>query len=379
MTVVAVAMSGGVDSSAAAALILDEGHEVFGLTMETGFGPAAGPAAAEAARRLGIDHYTVTLGPVFRERVLDPFCLDYEGGRTPNPCVACNRWVKFGALLERALELGADCLATGHYARVEEGEDGFFHLLRGIDRRKDQSYFLYALGQAELSRTLFPLGHLTKREVRRLAAERGLPAASRPESQDVCFLSAWSGRGRSGTAPGSVTGGFTTPGSSYGPFIESLTGRKPLPGPIVDLAGRRVGTHRGLVYYTVGQRRGLGLASSRPLYVVALRSETNELVVGPAEALLSSWLEVDDPSFVLGDPPPEGADLEVRVRYRSREARARLTYRTGSGEEPGRWSFSVTPPQKAVAPGQSAVLYHGDEVVGGGVVTRTETTSCARQ
>jgi len=385
MTTVAVAMSGGVDSTTAAALLLESGYEVFGLTMETGFSPPVGPAAAEAARRLGIEHHTVDLGRRFREAVVYPFCRDYEAGRTPNPCVVCNRCMKFGDLLSEARNLGARFLATGHYARVERGADNLFHLLKGHDRRKDQSYFLYSLGQEELSCTLFPLGRMTKSEVRRFAAERGLPVASRPESQDVCFIPA---------CPAGVGSG--APGSSYAPFIQRITGRQARPGPIIDLAGKRVGTHRGLIFYTVGQRRGLALSAPDPLYVVALRPEANELVVGPAEATFSGWLEAERARFVCGRPLPEGLDLGVRIRYRSRETAATLSYPpadeppadgpSSGGPTSGRvfapprrerFRLELTPPQRAVAPGQSAVLYRGDEVLGGGVITRTEASARA--
>ncbi len=355
---VAVAMSGGVDSSTAAALLVRAGRRVFGLTMATGFNEAAVRQAAEVARFLGIEHHVVDLSSVFRERVIEPFCRAYAAGRTPNPCVRCNRFVKFGRLLEAALDLGAGRLATGHYARVMRGEDGRFRLLRGADRRKDQSYFLYALDQEQLARAEFPLGALRKTEVREIAERLGLPAFRARESTDVCFVSRtrW-GEGRSG----------------YPDLVERVAGRAALPGPIVDTAGRPVGTHRGLVFYTVGQRRGLGACGPGPLYVVAIDQTTNSLVVGPASETFSRWLVASEAVFVSGEAPPAGTRVEAKVRYRSPAAPA--DFQPLSPQAPGGdagFRLHFCEPQRAVAPGQAAVLYDGDEVLGGGVITTTE-------
>jgi tRNA-specific 2-thiouridylase len=356
-------MSGGVDSSTAAALLVRAGRRVFGLTMATGFNEVAVREAAEVARLLGIEHHVVELSSTFRERVLEPFCRDYAAGRTPNPCVRCNRFVKFGRLLEAALDLGAARLATGHYARVVRGDDGRFRLLRGTDRRKDQSYFLYALGQEQLARAEFPLGSLRKTEVREIAAGLGLPSFRGRESADVCFVSrTLCGEGKTG----------------YPDLVERVTGRAARPGPIVDTAGRRVGTHRGLVFYTVGQRRGLGLAGAgRPLYVVAIDQATNSLVVGPVSEVFSGWLAASEAVFVSGEAPPAGTRVEAKVRYRSRAAPAefRPLSRQAPPQAPagdGGFRLHFDEPQRAVAPGQAAVLYDGDEVLGGGVIITTE-------
>jgi tRNA-specific 2-thiouridylase len=256
-----VAMSGGVDSTLAAALLAEEGHEVLGGTLRLCDPPpgASAPDPAAAAAALGIPHRTWDLRGPFDALVVRPFVETYRAGRTPNPCVLCNARVKFGLLVEKAGELGADALATGHYARIEAGADGAPRLLRAADAAKDQSYFLFAIGRAALARARFPLGGLTKREVRGLARERGLAAADREESQEICFV----------------------PGDDAGAFAA---GRLPAgavaPGPVLDRSGRRLGTHRGLVHYTVGQRRGLGFAAGSPRYVVALDAAANAVVVG---------------------------------------------------------------------------------------------------
>ncbi|GAI87336.1 unnamed protein product, partial [marine sediment metagenome] len=239
---VAVAMSGGLDSSAAAAILKEDGYQVMGITMQLFGGSQSAEKAYRVAQKLGIAHHVVDLGQLFSGKVIDYFCGEYRRGRTPNPCITCNRYIKFDALLNKALELGADWMATGHHARVEPSPDGY-RLLRGIDSKKDQSYFLYHLGQGQLRRLMLPIGHLRKADVRKVAAALGLmPAASR-ESQDICFI----------------------PDGDYRTFIA---GRVALsPGDIVDTRGEVLGRHRGLAYYTVGQRQGLGLSSDKRLYV----------------------------------------------------------------------------------------------------------------
>ncbi len=357
---VAVAMSGGVDSTAAAILLLGAGYRVIGLTMETGVGggKAAAEAARRAARRLGVEHHVLDVSRKFREEVVEPFCQEYLAGRTPNPCLACNRRLKFGVLWERARALGADLLATGHYARVEEGPPGVFRLLKALDAGKDQSYFLYALGQAELSRCVLPLGRLTKDEARRVAAARGLAGVALPESQDVCFVPR-TGRAR---------------------LIAGLTGTKPVPGPIRDTGGRLLGTHRGLVFYTIGQRRGLGLPGPEPFYVLALDHRTNTVVVGPARAAGSRWLVAREATYVSGRRPPDGSRLRARLRHRGREVEAvfRPLPDSPEGSPSGSFHLEFAEPQRAVAPGQAAVLYDGLEVVGGGIIVASEAEERAR-
>lgn len=362
-TRVVVAMSGGVDSSVAAALLVEQGYDVIGVTMqiwpredplaEARRGGCCALGAVEDARRvaqmLGIPYYVLNMREVFARTVVDYFVAEYARGRTPNPCIACNRFVKFSALLQRARELEARYLATGHYARVwHDAERGRYVLARGRDRRKDQSYVLYNLTQEQLGQVLFPLGELTKEEVRRLAAERGLPVAAKPESQEICFIAE----------------------EGYGEFVGARAPESARPGPILDRAGRVLGTHRGLAYYTVGQRRGLGLSAPRPLYVLEIDAAQNALIVGPAEEAFSRGLEAGDVNLILMDweelrACAGGVEAEVQIRYRS-AARPAVVQAVGEG----RVAVRFATPQRAVTPGQAAVFYRGDLVLGGGVIER---------
>ncbi|HEY0840714.1 MAG TPA: tRNA 2-thiouridine(34) synthase MnmA [Vulgatibacter sp.] len=357
---VVVAMSGGVDSSAAAALLHGQGHEVIGVSLRlsrsdrpSAPGRCCSPDDLEDARAvastLGIPFYVFEATELFEEKVIRPFVSSYLDGATPIPCSACNREVKFGHLLARARALGAK-LATGHYARIEG--DGPYRLLRGVDAARDQGYFLYELGQAELAELVFPVGGLTKAETREIARQAGLPTADKPESQDICFI------------PDGRTADFVS-------RAAARQGRAPSPGRIVDEAGAVLGTHAGLHGYTVGQRKGLPQAPAGeggvrlPLYVEALRPDRNEVVVGTATSLERTRFAAEKASWVAGHPPPAEEVLVVRVRHRHEGARCTVV---ADGD---RFEVHALEPVRAPAPGQAAVLYRGDEIVGGGNISRT--------
>lgn len=337
---VAVAMSGGVDSSLAAALLKQAGYEVSGIYMQLWSDPNLARTMSDlehTCQLLDIPFYKLDLETEFHRLVIDYFCLEYSLGRTPNPCIVCNQHLKFGLLLDRALEMGAQYLATGHYARIERSPDGY-RLLKAADRSKDQSYFLYTLGQRQLKHLLFPLGGLSKQEVRRLAAELGLPASSRRDSQDVCFI----------------------PDNDYRSFI---TERIPLKvGDIVDITDKVLGKHGGLARYTVGQRHGLGLTSSKQLYVLKLDAANNRLVVGTRDQLLHSMLVASRLSWVLGEASKEPISITAKVRYKAPEVAAELHLSDSMAE------VRFIKLQPAIAPGQSVVFYQGDAVLGGGII-----------
>lgn len=344
MPEVAIALSGGVDSSVAAALLLDQGRDVFGLTMRLGLAEVAGrPCCGEEevalARRvcaqLGIPHIVVDIAEHFRTEVVEPFCDAYASGLTPNPCVRCNERIKFGAFADRVRSLGATTLATGHYARIERDEAGAW-LARARDDTKDQSYFLYRVPPSTLEMVEFPLGELTKAEVRALAAERGLPTAERRESQEVCFTSDH----------------VTLVGAAYPATLE--------PGPIEDASGRVLGTHHGIARYTVGQRKGIGVGGpGGPYRVLSLDAERNAVIVGRAEDALAKRVLLTDPIWHLGGGKHQ---VDARVRYRARPQAATAVL-TARGLD-----VRFVEPVDAPAPGQSVVLYEGERVVGGGVV-----------
>jgi tRNA-specific 2-thiouridylase len=343
---IAIAMSGGVDSSVAAALLKQAGHDVIGVTMLLSANNSGAADAREVAGRLDITHHTIDLRDEFARRVIAPFCEEYARGRTPNPCVVCNREIKFGLLREKAAALGADHIATGHYAQVERNESTHeYRLKKGADARKDQSYFLCRLTQDQLAHTMFPVGRLTKPEVRRLAAEMGLPVASRPESQEACFI----------------------PGGDYAAFVKDFLRQPSPPGPILDGAGNILGEHRGVVSYTIGQRHGLGIAASFPgrIYVTAIRPERNAVVLGTREETFADDLVAGDLSWIAGQPPEYPVELKARVRYRHPEAAA-----TVMPLEDGTLYVKFAEPQMAVTPGQTIAFYEGDYVIGGGTILR---------
>ncbi len=348
---VAVAMSGGVDSSLATALLKEAGYKVIGITMqiwppdEQAFGGCCGLEAIEDAKKvaykLGIPHYVVNFRDIFAQEVIADFCLEYSLGRTPNPCIRCNQYIKFDALLKKAKELGSNFIATGHYARIKQSPDGY-RLLKAIDPAKDQSYFLYTLGQSELNHLLLPIGNLHKAEVRRLSTEIGLPTATRRESQDICFI----------------------PDKDYRVFIARYISLES--GDIVDTRGKVLGRHGGLARYTVGQRQGLGLTSSKRLYVIRLDAANNRLVVGTQDQLLSNKLFASKLSWVSGEAPKEPINITAKIRYRSPEVTAKLHLNDGVAE------VNFQQSQRAIAPGQAVVFYQGDTVLGGGIIEAPE-------
>lgn len=366
---VCVAMSGGVDSAAAAALLVEQGVDCVGVTLrlfcsgETGV-RATACCSAESTRRaadacalLGIPHVVLDDKAAFRAAVIDPFTDSYVRGETPIPCAACNSDLKFGSLFEQAAALGATAIATGHYSRIVDGADGFPAIARSHDRRKDQTYFLWGVLRERLPRILFPVGSLTKDDTRAVARRWKLPMAEQVESQDICFVE---GRDYAEVVLDELEARAEAAGLAPG----ALT---PRPGPMLDLDGRRVGTHRGLVHYTVGQRKGLGIASLEPLYVVALDAALNAVIVGRERDLLEDRCVVRGvnwqcPELAAG----EERRAAVQIRYRHQPATARLRALGG-----GQVEVRFDEPQRAITPGQSAVFYDGEVVLGGGVIDAT--------
>ncbi len=334
---IAVLLSGGVDSTIAALCLKEQGHELLGLTM-VNWDMGVGDKAAEAARVLGIEHKIVDLRGRFKESVVDYFCSAYEKGLTPNPCVECNKYIKFGALLEKALDEGCDMVATGHYAQVEFDSDRQRYLLKkGVDSKKDQSYFLYGLTQEQLAHIIFPLGGLSKDEVRALARQQGMQVAESPESQEICFV------------PG-----------DYRDFLKGKIECQS--GEIKDTAGRLLGKHHGMAFYTIGQRKGLGISGGKPLYVVDMDIEANILIVGDNEDLFRSSLLASSNNFVYYDRVESPMQVQVKIRYAARPADATIYM------EDGMVRVEFAEPQRAITPGQSVVYYLGEYVLGGGII-----------
>jgi tRNA-uridine 2-sulfurtransferase len=336
---VAVALSGGVDSSAAALLLKEAAYEVLGIHMRLWESLRLDYQAHQAeniCRILGIPYHQVDLQKEFESRVVDYFCQEYQQGRTPNPCVACNQRIKFGLLLDKALSLGADYLATGHYAKVEHSHDGH-RLLKAADTGRDQSYFLYTLTQEKLGHVLFPLGEYSRDEAKQMAKQAGLPTATK-SSQDICFISQ----------------------KNYGAFLSQRFAT--VPGDIVDTQGKKLGQHRGIAFYTIGQRHGLGLASGKPLYVIRIEPESNRIVLGHEKELYSQKLTAQKVNWISSKAPREPITAKAKIRYKSKEAEATLFPRGDSMD------VHFTQPQKAVTPGQAVVFYNLDEVLGGGII-----------
>ena len=348
-------MSGGVDSAVAAGLLQRQGYDVIGITLRlwTQEDPLASryqrrccPAediddAAAAAGLLGIPHYVLNMEEQFSEHVVEYFVDEYRRGRTPNPCLPCNERIKFHSLLERAQEFDADYLATGHYARIDQQGERY-RLLTTADRDKDQSYVLYMLGQNELSRVLFPIGGFRKHEIRALATELGLPMADKPDSADICFL----------------------PTEDYRDFIEQRVPQSA--GDIVDSAGDIVGRHRGVAAYTIGQRRGLGIAAGERRFVTQIDPQLNVITIGPEAELDCESLTAESLRWVAGQPPASEFAAEVKIRYQAASTPATVLV-TGDGAE-----VRFRQPQRAVAPGQAVVFYRSDEVLGGGIIDKAQ-------
>lgn len=349
-------MSGGVDSSVAAALLLRQGYEVIGATMKLWDEPALEPAGPErsccalssvedarrVAQMLGIPHYVLNFQDAFEKKVIDYFASEYLSGRTPNPCIACNRHIKFGSLLQKARELEADFVATGHYVQISLDEGtGKHHLLKGLDSKKDQSYVLYHLNQQSLPHFLFPLGGLTKTETRKLASEYGFPIANKPESQEICFI----------------------PDNNYRRFLQERAPEALKPGPFVSSAGNILGTHRGFACYTIGQRKGLGIALGQPMFVSSVDPVTNRVTLGPESDIFRDRLSAREVSWVSETPPVEPFAALVKIRYTAPESPAQITPLPN-----GRLEVRFENKQRAITPGQSVVLYDGNSVLGGGII-----------
>lgn len=348
MGIIAVAMSGGVDSSVTAALLKQQGHDVIGITMSlfaphnSGVGSAVHDAAV-VARHLAIPHHVADFAPDFSRLIIGDFIDEYRAGHTPNPCVRCNRYIKFGLLLEKARELGAELLATGHYARKTVDPDGTCHLRVAGNARKDQSYFLYTLTQQQLRQVIFPLGTIeSKDEVRRLAREFALPVAEKSDSQEVCFI----------------------PNDDYVSFLEGDGELGAADGDIVHLNGQIIGRHHGTHRYTIGQRKGLGIAWSEPLYVTGIDTARNIVLVGEQQHVYAAGLQAEDVSWI-GTPATEEFVSTCKIRYRHQPVGCRVRPLAG-----GACDVLFDQPQKAVTPGQALVFYRGDEVLGGGRIVR---------
>ncbi|HXE96978.1 MAG TPA: tRNA 2-thiouridine(34) synthase MnmA [Dongiaceae bacterium] len=349
MSVIAVAMSGGVDSSVTAALLKQQGHEVIGITMRlfaphsSGVGTAVHDAAV-VARHLEIPHHVADFSPDFSRLIIGDFIEEYRAGHTPNPCVRCNRYIKFGLLLDKAHELGADQLATGHYVRKTVDPDGTCHLRIAEFARKDQSYFLYTLTQQQLSQVIFPLGTVSsKDEVRRMAREFALPVAEKSDSQEVCFI----------------------PGDDYVSFLEERGSLRAAEGDIIHMNGKIVGRHHGTHRYTIGQRKGLGIAWSEPLYVTAIDAERNIIQVGEQQHVYAAGLQAENVSWIVA-PEAEEFAATCKIRYRHQPVGCFVRLLAGAACE-----VHFDQPQKAITPGQALVFYRGDEVLGGGRIVRS--------
>ncbi len=346
---VVVAMSGGVDSSVTAALLKEDSYDIIGATMQIWQADEQVADAKRVARKLGIPHHVMNFRDIFARKVIADFCQEYRRGRTPNPCVRCNQYIKFGALLERAREMGADFIATGHHARIEcDKATGNYLLKKGVDANKDQSYFLYPLTQEQLQHSLFPVGHLTKDKVREMADELNLPVAAKPESQEICFI----------------------PDDDYPGFLKNYIPQAAEPGMILDKPGNILGRHQGVMSYTIGQRQGLGIAAKEPLYVTAIEPDRNAVVVGTKEEVYGNELIASSVNWITTKPKTP-VKIKARIRYRHPEAEVFV-----NTMDDGSVFVRFSEPQMAITPGQSVVFYDGDTVLGGGTIDRQGSGIC---
>ncbi len=348
---VVVAMSGGVDSSVAAALLVEQGYEVIGLMLRLWAEPGGAanrcctPDAIVDARRvadtLGIPFYVRDYKELFKKTVVDFFIDGYAQGITPNPCVVCNRDIRFDRLLDEAMHLGGDYLATGHYARIQKGANGLYQLLKGIDPGKDQSYVLYTMTQERLARILLPLGRYSKSEIRQIAADKQLPVFNRPDSQDLCFL----GEG------------------DYRAFLQRHAPQVVQPGPILNTAGEVLGQHKGLAFYTIGQRKGLGISAPQAMYVLNKNIATNSLIAGTVEELGQQELIAGQVTYISGQPPGPDTKITAKIRYKAKEIEAKLTPLPKA-----RAHLTFMTPLRDITPGQAVVFFQGERVLGGGII-----------
>lgn len=350
-----IAMSGGVDSSVAALLTKEKGYDCIGCTMKlynsenvdvcqlhTCCSLSDVEDARSVAYKLGMPYYVFNFADEFKEKVIDKFICYYECGLTPNPCIDCNRYMKFDKLYNRAKVLGCDYIVTGHYAIIDfDGKK--YHLRKAKDDTKDQSYVLYTMTQDQLAHTMFPLGKLTKIQTRKIASENGFVNSLKSDSQDICFV----------------------PDGDYAAVIEKYTNKKSQSGDFVDTNGNKIGTHKGIINYTIGQRKGLGISSKMPLYVCGIDKEKNQVVLGNSDDLLETTLFVKDFSWVSGEIVTQPLECCVKIRYRQKEQPAKLI-----PQENGTVKIVFNSPQRAITPGQIAVAYKGDEVLGGGVIMK---------